>query len=226
MQEKAKIYAKIRRGTSYKLAPAGTLILSAIFTALSSIITAQSIGTFHFGGNMSRFIGEDAKYGIENMFDFKFGYQVGFTQTFGDFYQFEPGVFLINKGARYEKDFIEAVKTVFNLNYLQLPVNFKVNFKIGNLCLVGGLGVYAGLGLWGNVLSDGKYNHIEFFSKKDPYRALDFGGQILVGAKYSRVGACLGWQSGFTNISKDRKINNSSFTLNLSYVIISRCRDI
>ena len=206
-----------------------TIALAAVLLSLvagfSTAMFAQSVNTLHFGGNVSNFIGNDTKFDNKNIYDFKPGFQIGFTKTFGSFLQLEPGIFLVNKGAKFKINsypgnedahgISETLYLYLNLNYLQIPINLKVNFEVEKLCFVVGLGVYGSVGLKRLI----KSNNSSFF---------DFGGQILGGVQYGRFGVNVGWQPGFSRIWKSvfpiehinsPKIYNNTFFFGLSYAI-------
>ncbi|MCL2026992.1 MAG: PorT family protein [Bacteroidales bacterium] len=217
------------------------ILTFAVAVAFSTALTAQSVSTIHAGANMSTFTGKD----VEDA-KFKFGYQVGFTQTFGDFIQIEPGLFLFNKGGKGEDAYSDPdypeysydITQTIGLTYLQIPVNFKVNLGIGdNMNLVLGAGVYASVGLFGNVKMKGKWGgenvdesaKVKFFGDvkdgedKVEQAPIDFGASIFAGLQFGRIGVNVGYQPGFMSIERKYegeerwKMNNSSIFLSLSY---------
>jgi len=200
-------------------------VLLILVAGFSTAMFAQSVSTLHFGGNVSNFIGNDTKFDNKNIYDFKLGFQIGFTKTFGSFLQLEPGIFLANKGAKfkiynypgYDYPHWSAETLCLHLNYLQIPINLKVNFGDENLRFAVGIGVYGSVGLEGLI-------------KTDNSSLLDFGGQIFGSVQYGRFGVNVGWQPGFSrnmkytilvkNGSKDNpKIYNNTFFFGLSYII-------
>ena len=197
-----------------------------LVAAVAFATTAFSQWSANLGGNISQFTGADAKGTT------KFGYQVGFTTYSNKLFSIQPGIYLINKGAK-------EGKTTVSLNYLQIPVNFLLGYNITEeFRLIAGAGLYAGLGLWGKeevwdmgsgpnpVLVDRK---IEFFNQNDRYKALDLGWQFVIGGQWDRYGVRLSYQPGFTRVKGDynaEKNNyskkgpkefNNSFTFSVSY---------
>ena len=156
--------------------------------AMAFATTAFSQFSIHAGGNVSQFTGKDA------LGSTKLGYQIGITTYSNKLFSVQPGLFLINKGAKHG-----SVTT--NLNYLQLPVNLMLGYNINeDLRLVAGAGLYAALGLWGNVETN-QVNKIEFFSQNDPFKAFDLGWQFVLGAQWGRYGVRLSYQPGFTRVN-------------------------
>jgi len=200
-----------------------TIALAAVLLSLvagfSTAMSAQSVSTLHFGGNMSNFTGNSTAFEYESLF--KLGFQIGFTQTYGSFLQLEPGIFFINKGTKFYFDSYFGNdlprhptdnRAIRHLNYLQIPINLKVNFGDEKLRFVAGIGVYGSVRL--KKLINSSYNSSLF----------DFGGQILGGVQYGRFGVNVGWQPGFSSIYKkenikNQKIYNNTFFFGLSYII-------
>jgi hypothetical protein len=183
------------------------ILLLVAAVALSSAVTAQSVGVFNFGGNMSKF-----NKNSDNLL----GYQVGFTNDFGGFLRLEPGLYLMHKGGKSGDN-----KT--NLNYLQIPINLKINVEVGPIRVIGGVGVYGSLGLWANRKNGDNKSKIKFYDKDDEQligqmNPWDFGGQVFAGVIINRIGVTVGYQPGFANISKvdNADMKNGSFYVTLS----------
>jgi hypothetical protein len=195
-----------------------------LVAAITLATTTFSQWSIHAGGNISQFAGADNTTGST-----KFGYQIGFTTYSNKLFSIQPGVYLINKGAK-------EGKTAVSLNYLQIPVNFLLGYNITEeFRLVAGAGLYAGLGLWGSEKHDGQNKKkIEFFNQNDKYKALDLGWQFVIGGQWNRYGVRLSYQPGFTKVmgnpryENGKVINykepgpreyNNSFTFSVSYTL-------
>ncbi len=209
-------------------------VVAAAFS-VSTFAQTRSVNAIHIGGNMSTFTGSDLKdYFGEDGKKSTLGYQVGFTKDFGSFISIEPGIFLIHKGVAYKDG---DWKSSVGLNYLQIPINVKVNLELGSMRLQAGLGVYASYGLWGKGKDDDGTDKDDYkikFTSKEPGQddewqqanAFDFGGQVFAGLHFGRFGVTVSYQPGFASIMKgyddnnkytNLKINNSSICLSLSY---------
>ena len=191
--------------------------IATFIVTITFVTAAFSQWSVNLGGNISQFTGKD----VPNNASTKFGYQVGITTYSTNLFSIQPGLFLVNKGAKFKDD-------ATNLNYLQIPVNLMLNFGIDeDWRAIAGAGLYGGLGLFGNVDGD----KIEFFNKKDPWKMIDLGWQFVVGAQYgARYGLRLSYQPrSFTKVkgswnpdkgdysSKGPKIFNNSFMFTVSY---------
>lgn len=225
-----------------------TFVIAAVF---SSAIFAQTqiINVFHAGGNVSNFGGSDAEKFVGKTPEWAHGYQVGFSTSFGSFFSIEPGVFLIHKGYRTKfKNDVETERFSVNLNYLQIPINAKIHFEIGNVGLSIGAGVYGSVGLFGNhrLSTKGKVNdikvrtmsqaQIKFFEKEGSsnyrYLPFDFGAQAFLGVNVNRFGVSIGYQPGFFSIvgktknalegTEKLKVTNGTLFLNLSFAMQER----
>ena len=173
--------------------------------ALSAVVFGQSM--FHLGPNLSQLKGANSNS------DYSLGYQVGISSNFGEFLSLEPGLFLINKGGKHGD-------VTTNLNYIQIPIEVKVNFRIDDVRIYFGAGVYGALGIWGNTKNNGKkITSINFFEDEASHKMFDFGGQISGGIMFGRLGITLGYQPGLMNIHKNIDTRNNTFFLNLSYVL-------
>jgi len=160
-----------------------------LVVAIAITTTTFSQWTINAGGNISQFAGVDAQGST------KFGYQIGATTYSNKLFSVQPGIFLINKGAK-------DVGTTASLSYLQLPVNLMLGYNINEeLRIIVGAGAYAGLGIFGHTKTDGKSKEkIEFFNLNDPFKALDFGWQFIIGAQQGRYGVKLSYQRGLTKV--------------------------
>jgi hypothetical protein len=196
------------------------VLVAAVAFSVATFAQARSVNAIHIGGNLSTWKGDDVE-------DTKFtpGYQVGFTKDFGSLISIEPGIFLIHKGVKFEEG---DSKEVYNTNYLQIPINLKLNLELGALRIQAGVGVYGSYGLWGKAKweegdndGDTKIKFKGGDAKDDDdflrFSPFDFGGQVFAGVHFNRLGLSINYQPGFAEIMKDNKVNNSSICLSLSY---------
>jgi hypothetical protein len=171
------------------------IITTVAIIAFATAAYAQAY-QIHFGPNMSQFSGGD----------YKIGYQVGVTQEWGGRFSAQPGIFLINKGNKSGN--------THHLNYLQIPINTKLNFNVGNHARAFlSYGVYGSCGLW---TSENTGN----FGSKETYRRFDIGGQLGTGFMAGRLGVNLLYQFGARQVyHSSNPARNESIILSITYML-------
>jgi hypothetical protein len=181
-----------------------------LVVAIAFATTAFSQFAFQAGGNLSTFSG-DSKNKL------KLGYQVGFLKELGDWgdrLTIEPGLFLVHKGARWDAD---PDNIAYRLNYLQVPLNTKINFYLGEAKIFVGYGIYGACGLWGSRKMGKEKTDIEWGNDHYKIRRFDFGGQVMIGMVSGQMGANFTYQPGARGIRKDSGVHNTSYMLNFTY---------
>jgi len=181
------------------------LITFSIATAFTMVAFSQI--SFHLGPNISTLSGSDAPFNR-----YIAGYQVGFASEWGETISVQPGIFLIHKGDKNGKE-------TSRINYLQVPLNTKINLDFGNTRIFFSYGVYVACGLWANDRTDqGKTK--QNFGKDNTYRRFDIGGQLMTGIMVGRVGMNLMYQVGSRGVYHySGSPTNTSIMLNLSYML-------
>jgi hypothetical protein len=177
-------------------------VVAAMFSA-----TAFSQFGVQAGGNISAFSGST----LQNKAIA--GYQVGFVKDlgeWGDRFSIEPGIFLIHKGGK-------TGDLARRLNYLQLPINTKVNFYFGDARFFIGYGIYGACGLWGSSKTGKEKTDLEFGKNKD-VRRFDVGGQAFLGVMVGRMGLKFMYQPGSRDLSENSGTRNTSYILNFTYL--------
>jgi hypothetical protein len=175
------------------------IAMMAITTAAFSQFGVQA------GANMSTF-----SDGLDNKAIL--GYQVGFFNTlgqWGDRLSIEPGLILIHKGGT-------TGNTTTHLNYLQVPLNTKINFYIGEAKLYLGYGIYGACGIWGNTKIDKTKTEIDFGNEN--IRRFDVGGQVMIGLISGRMGLDFAFQPGARSLYKNGSRLNTSYMLSYRYL--------
>lgn len=140
----------------------------------------------------------------------------------------QPGLLLVGKGAKLEEEFEdESYKEIANPMYLQVPVMFLYR---GNM-FYGGVGPYAGFGLFGQYKEeyngDSESTDINFGdSEDDDLSPLDFGAQVEAGVDLPiglRIGA--GYALGLANVlpkdareGSDIALKHGVLSLNVAYM--------
>lgn len=128
---------------------------------------------------------------------------------FNQLISLEPGLFYSMKGG--ENTFMSATTTT-TLNYLEVPVNLKVNLPLG---IAGKVFAYAGphiaYAVSGQTKSGSLSSDIKFGDKSGETNPIDFGGQVGVGYQlpfglYARVQ----YGMGFNNLSNVTTLNNKT----------------
>jgi hypothetical protein len=174
--------------------------------AIAFATTAFSQFAVQAGGNVSAFSGSTNDNKII------LGYQVGFLHELGDWgdrLSIEPGLFLAHKGGKKGDE-------TYRFNYLQLPINTKLNFYIGEAKLYIGYGIYAACGLGGSK-KEGKDKNPVGFGRDREVRMFDVGGQVFVGIVSGQTGASFAYQPGARPVFKNTGIHNTSYMLNFTY---------
>jgi len=161
------------------------------------------------GGNYSMLISGD-----DNTHKPFFGYQIGVIKSFGEWgdrLSLEPGIFLMSRGGS------EGKSHTIRVNYLQVPLNTKINFYFGDTRIFLGYGIYAACGLWGNTdFGDGKTPRK--FGRNEYFRLLDVGAQAMIGMTSGRIGMNVMYQPGVRAITHKGDATNTSFMLNFTYL--------
>lgn len=152
--------------------------------------------------------------------------QIGFilNTDVNEMVSFQSGLNYSGKGVTL--DWGDGDKDAITLTYLEVPVNFVLNFELGS----GKFQIYAGsyfsFCLGGNIkyLSD-EDDEIESLdigtSEDDDIKPLDLGINIGLGYKFKDFQIQGGYTGSFTNISNygDDELRNSVISLTFAYFI-------
>jgi hypothetical protein len=218
------------------------ILIAVVFTAS---VQAQFTLGVRAGVNLTNFsqLDEEGKeLGKDYKSESKLGFQIGLVGDYAvsENFSIQPGVIFAQQGAKYSDDDSDA-KIVFNLNYLQVPINAQYKLLFGErLALTLQAGPYVGYGLngkmkfWGEdgkKISDSDLNEgltgdekdwfkIKFGSdkEKDNMKAFDFGVGFGAGLQFGNAHLGLGYNLGLMNIAhsdgkSSTKNNGLVFTL-------------
>ena len=209
------------------------LLFALAATALSLTSKAQDKTTFgvRAGVNFTNLNGEIGNQDLD--WDIKTGFNIGVNAEVPvatDFY-LQPGLLFSTKGAK------SGGRTT-NVSYLEVPINFLYKPALGPGKLLLGFGPYVGFGIGGKskggnnmVDADVKFkNDISSAEsidpKKDYFKTLDFGGNLLAGYELSnkisfQLNAQLGMANLFPKIDgkkpEDTKVKNTGFGISVGY---------
>ena len=169
------------------------------------------------------------------------GFQAGLVADFAlsSHFGVQPGLIFATQGATVYREEDSREKLVHSLNYLQLPVNLQLKFRIGGAKLLFQAGPYAGYGLFGEVKSymdDGKrVNPTEWGLEKDFYKitfdgdkekmqsyaAFDYGVGGGLGLQFGHIQVVAGYNHGLNNITNHENISlkNKSWTATVTYLL-------
>ena len=202
--------------------------------ALSLMSFAQSIGG-QIGGNFSSIAYKYTGTGSSGSSTAKttVGFLVGVVAEIPvvKSLNFRPELNYIQKGGKLTGSGSEAT---FQLNYVELPLNFTYKIDAGPGKVYFGAGPSVGFGLSGKakakvdgfdessttVKFDGKENATD---DKAHFKAIDFGASILAGYEFDfGVTANIGYNLGFSNYSteKDNSFKNRGFQLKVGYLFM------
>ena len=170
------------------------------------------------GLNLTNWMGDDNSQTVKF---FKPGFQIGafidipIFPIYEDMFSIQPGLMFSQMGIRYKED-DEVLK--INQNYLQIPVNFRVNMGSGGFFIQ--TGPYLGIGLRTKVTVkyDGETLSDAGSFKDAGFKPVDFGFGGDMGFLFGSFQAALNTQLGLANINDDYiKIKNYGLALTVSY---------
>jgi len=144
------------------------------------------------------------------------GFHLGATyeMPFGDMLAFEPGLLLSTKGYKMDGD---PDDFVFNLMYVEIPLNAKTYFDLGGLELYALAGPYLGFGLSGKGKMGDDSEDVEWGSEKTEANRLDYGLNIGAGVKIGAIEAGIGYGLGLGNMSNADDVSYKHRVLGVSF---------
>lgn len=163
--------------------------------------------------------------------DSKMGFNLGVygDYNFTDMFALEAGLTFSNEGCKL-KDVSKS-----SINYLDIPINLRVNFNIGSMQLYGLVGPTIGVALFGKDKAIGeKKDECEAWGEPTEYD-LEFGSgddcdftrtnialTLGAGLKFTEnLGARLSYDFGLSNIdpagNSDFKVKNNVFAIALTF---------
>lgn len=146
------------------------------------------------------------------------GFHIGVTyeMPFGDMLAFEPGLLLSTKGYKMDgnpDDF------VFNLMYVEIPLNAKAYFDLGELKLFAIAGPYIGIGITGKSKLGDDSEDVEWGTDTGEANRIDFGVNIGAGVQIGAIEAGIGYGLGLGNMSNadDVSFKHRVFGVSVAY---------
>jgi len=203
------------------------VLLVAALTA--SYAQAQTKFGLRAGFNMTNFYQLNDKGDIMGL-EYKPGYQIGVVADFPylEGNSFQPGIIFATQGAKSEITYLrQKGKVEYNLNYIQIPMNFQYRKDLGKAKYLLQGGPYLGYGISGEIkveVSDGKElisnsEKIKFGSGDDAdFGAFDFGFGAGVGFQIGNLQTVIGGNYGLVKLNKDTKAKNIVIGLTLTYL--------
>lgn len=188
------------------------------------VVSAQVKFGVTAGLNVSN---ETVKYGSFSIEpDWKAGFQAGVFLDCALTSQLSiiPELLFTQRGCKLsdedEDSGVKATNTL-TLNYLQLPINLAYKLDLGSgQQLFPFVGLYAGYGISGKMkVKAGSYSasgDVEFGSKDDEVKPLDFGLNIGVGYQYSSILFKLQYNLGLANLDNEDDCTTKNKNLAIS----------
>lgn len=179
--------------------------------------------TLKGGLNLSTMLDKDDDGTYSDEFSMKPGFHIGATVDLpiSEVFSFQPGLLLTTKGLKYDDDFMGvAVKTTATLYYLDIPLNLKASFPVGEgATLYGAVGPYVDFGLSGKIKATGEYQgqketeteDISWGSDEDEddLKRLDLGLTFGGGVELNVLMFGISYDLGLTNISSYQEYGTS-----------------
>lgn len=200
------------------------LILLSIVLFLVATAGAQIRFGVKAGGNFSNLYTSGSNEGINSeQYKGRFGYHFGgmMEYTLSEMFSIQPELMYLNHGANLKKDnSFSMTDGHITLNTLQLPINLKAKFNMGNsgskIFVYGG--PYIGYNIYGKVAGkiDGKAVDNELYTKDSNMKRFDYGVGIGVGIEMNKFILSLGNQYGINDISGSEKGKMRAGNLSLS----------
>jgi len=200
-------------------------ILIAIVLCLATTISAQIRFGVKAGGNFSTLYVSGDRSGINaEQYNGRFSYHFGamMEYNFTDMFSIQPELMYLNHGAGLKKENSFSMKDGhITLNSLQLPVNAKVTFNLGNNRVFIYGGPYLSYHIYGKARGkiDGQSQDVELFSNGTGIRRWDYGVGLGAGIEIKKFTISLGNQVGLADINKakDSKMKTGNLTLSAGY---------
>ena len=158
------------------------------------------------------------------------GFQIGVVADYRllEDLSIQPGILFATQGAKAEtKVSSYNAKVTFNLNYIQVPINFQYKRDLNYMKLLVQAGPYIGYGIGGKLkaeISQGTASvsdsrKIKFGSGNgDDFKALDFGFGLGAGFQFSNIQAVLGYNLGIVKLDPDVNAKNIGLGLTVTYL--------
>lgn len=199
-------------------------LAAVVFCSVVSM-SAQIRFAAKAGGNFSSLYVSGEKTGMSaGQYNGRFGYHFGgmMEYSLSNTFAIQPELMYINHGADLKKDNSFSMESGrITLNSLQLPVNLKASFKLGNNKLFVYGGPYIGCNIYGKAKGkiNGATESVELFSNGSDMKRWDYGVGIGIGMEINKVVVSLGNQIGEADINgaKGSKMKAGNISVSAGY---------
>jgi len=201
------------------------LFLISVILCLVATAHAQIRFGVKAGGNFSNLYVSGDRTGINNdQYKGRLGYHFGGVMEYSisEMFAIQPELMYLNHGANLKKNnSFEMDDAHVMLNTLQLPVNIKMKFALGNTRAFVFGGPYIAYNMYGKVKGkqDGKSVDEELFKKGSDLKRWDYGVGIGAGIEVNKFVLTLGNQIGICDINdaSGSKMKAGNITLSVGY---------
>ncbi|WP_029903198.1 porin family protein [Prevotella sp. 10(H)] len=201
------------------------LILLSAVLCLVSTISAQIRFGVKAGTNLSQLYVSGERQGINaEQYKGRVSYHFGgmMEYSLSEMFAIQPEFMYTNAGANLKSDnSFGMTDGHITINTLQLPVNLKASFPLGNNKLFVYAGPYVGYNLYGKAKGkiNGKTEDTEIFTKGSNMKRWDYGVGIGVGMEVKQFVVSLNNQIGLADINgaKDAKMKSGNISLSVGY---------
>ena len=198
-------------------------MLAAALTASYSYAQEQFTFGVRAGFNLTNLYG-DGESG-----DFKPGFQVGVVgdYAFTDAFSFQPGLLFATQGSKGDLGDFDDIEVgsgsmSWNLNYIQIPLNFQYKADLGSAKLLLQAGPYLGYGISSkikvktggiSVSMDGP----KFGSGDENLKPFDLGIGLGAGLQFGNLQVGAGYNLGLTSMDPVGAMKNNGIAVTLTY---------
>jgi hypothetical protein len=201
------------------------LLLVVIVMGLTNPGFTQNFG-IKAGLNLSNMLVKDDDERYSDDLNILPGFQVGATVEFPikDMFGIETGILVSTKGFKYDEDELGYAGGT-TLYYIDIPINGKAYFDVGDVKIYGAFGPYIGIGIYGQTKAKYSYGGDTQTEKQDikwgkdddedDLRRIDMGLSFGAGVEVSSFVFGIAYELGLANISSyisdGAKMKNRSF---------------
>lgn len=213
------------------------ILIAANYSAFAQTIRVNA------GLNISSIAAKDPQGNTPSDWKSALGFHIGGAVVFPltEMLSFEPGIQLTTKGRIIDQDVplpfpstgTYNIKSTLKLYYIDIPLNLRATYSIGNIKLFGTFGPYVGMGISGKVKTKvtgfpGSSNPADMKIKwgsgnSDDLKRLDYGINIGAGAEMKSFSIGFSYGYGFADIfanpSGDESAKNRVIQVSLGYTI-------
>ncbi len=205
-------------------------VITILFCIVCNVNYSQNFNILIKGGlNLSNMIVKDDDKTLSDDYKMLPGFHIhpAIEYSFSDLFSLEGGIAFQSRGYKVKGDNHKFRLTSI---YLDIPINAKFNFNLGNVNLFCSLGPYVAFGIGGKIYKEGTVHNITKITKRpikwgsdwdDDLKTVDYGLNFGVGLDINNfmVGMSYGW--GLANLCAiddlDYKIKNYVLQISVGY---------